>query len=235
MLGAYRFFLALMVVAQHSGGAWGVGAGGFAVFAFFVLSGYLMTHIMHGTYGYTAGGFAKYSVNRLLRIYPLYWLACVIAFVILFSVDDATIARIAGGMGIPNSPKNLLSNIFIVVSSRTWPLLIPPAWTLAVELIFYLLIGLGVSKTAIATAIWFGISVIYALTANVMNLGGDFTYFSPLSASLPFSVGALVFHFRGGAEKTAECAAKPLCVPATGRVAAAVVVDEPGGWRGCAV
>jgi peptidoglycan/LPS O-acetylase OafA/YrhL len=201
MLGAYRFFLALMVVAQHSGGAWGVGAGGFAVFAFFVLSGYLMTHVMHGTYGYTAGGFAKYAVNRLLRIYPLYWLACVLAFAILFFLCDTTIARIAGGMGAPNSPENLLSNILIVVSQKTWPLLIPPAWTLAVELMFYLLIGLGISKTTTATVIWFGFGVIYALTVNVMNMGGDFTYFSPLSASLPFSVGALIFHFRGRAEK----------------------------------
>lgn len=199
MLGAYRFFLAWMVVAQHSGGA--QGAGGFAVFAFFVLSGYLMTHIMHGTYGYTAGGLAKFSANRLLRIYPLYWLASALAFVVALASSAETMARIGGGMGIPTSAEHLLANALILVSQETCPLLIPPAWTLAVELLFYLLIGLGISRTATGTVLWFGLGVVYAAAAHVMKLGGDFTYFSPLAASLPFSVGALVFHFQGGFDK----------------------------------
>lgn len=199
MLGAYRFFLALMVVAQHAGGA--RGAGGFAVFAFFVLSGYLMTHVMHGTYGYTLGGFANFAVNRFLRIYPLYWLACLLAVAILFTANNETVARVAGGMGIPNSPENLLANLSLVLSNKTYPLLITPAWTLAVEVLFYLLIGLGISKTRTGTVVWLGVGAIYALLANLMNLGGDFTYFSPFSASLPFAVGALVFHCRGWAAK----------------------------------
>ncbi len=199
MLGAYRFFLALMVVAQHAGGA--RGAGGFAVFAFFVLSGYLMTHVMHGTYGYTPAGFVNYALNRFLRIYPLYWLACLLAGGILFTSRGETIAGVAGGMGIPNSPENLLANLSLVLSNRTYPLLITPAWTLAVELLFYLLIGLGISKTKTSTGLWFGFGVTYSLLANLMNLGGDFTYFSPFSASLPFAVGALVFHCREWAEK----------------------------------
>ena len=66
MFGVYRAFLALMVVALHLGGLPVVGA--YAVFGFYVLSGYLMTLIMQDRYGYTASGRSAYAVNRFLLV-----------------------------------------------------------------------------------------------------------------------------------------------------------------------
>jgi peptidoglycan/LPS O-acetylase OafA/YrhL len=53
MFGFFRTLLALAVVVEHLGPAHYVGP--YAVFGFYVLSGYLMTLIMHETYGHTAG------------------------------------------------------------------------------------------------------------------------------------------------------------------------------------
>ena len=51
MFGTYRTLLALMIVALHLGGVPVIG--GYAVFGFYILSGYLMTLIMQTSYGYS--------------------------------------------------------------------------------------------------------------------------------------------------------------------------------------
>jgi peptidoglycan/LPS O-acetylase OafA/YrhL len=59
-----------MVIFLHPGGILAIG--GYAVFGFYILSGYLMTLIMQKNYGYSRGGVARYAVNRFLRIYLLF-------------------------------------------------------------------------------------------------------------------------------------------------------------------
>lgn len=73
MFGTYRTLLAVMVIFLHLGGMPVIG--GYAVFGFYILSGYLMTLIMHKNYGYTRDGVARYAINRFLRIYPIYWVS----------------------------------------------------------------------------------------------------------------------------------------------------------------
>jgi len=55
MLGLLRTTLAIMVMSYHLF----VGIlplGTYAVFGFYVISGYLMTLVMHESYGYSGGG-----------------------------------------------------------------------------------------------------------------------------------------------------------------------------------
>lgn len=207
MLGAYRFYLAMLVVAQHAGGAWGIG--GFAVFGFFALSGYLMTYVMHKTYGFSARGIGMYLTNRFLRIYPLYWLCCIFSVLVILVVSDTIFEKLAGGMGIPRSYDVLLANLAITISPSTRPVMITPAWTLSVELFFYLMIGLSISRSFLATTIWLICSIAYTAAVNVMQLGGDFTYYAFAAASLPFSIGAMIFHLRGAIEKLPISLASP--------------------------
>jgi len=77
MFGVYRTVLALAVAAAHLGGL-PTGAH-YAVFGFFILSGYLMTLVLHQTYGYSKAGFLKYALNRALRIFPPYWAALILS------------------------------------------------------------------------------------------------------------------------------------------------------------
>ena len=87
MFGTFRAILALMVVALHLGGI--PALGNYAVFAFYCLSGYLMTLILQRNYGYTLAGFSKYIFNRFLKIYPVYWVSILftLALVVMTTYD----------------------------------------------------------------------------------------------------------------------------------------------------
>ena len=73
MFGIWRTLLAIEVVAYHILPLPLIGR--YAVFSFFVLSGFLMTEIMQRAYGYTPGGSVRYLANRALRLLPSYWFA----------------------------------------------------------------------------------------------------------------------------------------------------------------
>ena len=74
MFGCFRYLLALLAVVGHvqHAHAW---AAHDAVFGFYTLSGFLMSRILHETYGLHSRGIARYFVNRALRLYPAYWCA----------------------------------------------------------------------------------------------------------------------------------------------------------------
>lgn len=191
MFGTYRTALALMVVAGHLGGVAGIG--GYAVFGFYCLSGYLMTLIMQTSYGYSNGGIRKYALNRFLRIYPIYWVSIVFsALLILYLGNDYT-TRYHPSIYFPNDVASVAKNILLFFPHGESPRLTPPAWALTVEIFFYIVIGLGASKTKRLTWTWFAISAMYHVIAILFGLD---TYASIWAASLPFSAGALVFHYK---------------------------------------
>lgn len=186
MLGIYRTTLALCVVISHFGG---IRVGGLAVAAFFCLSGFLMTLLMQETYRDRIGAFA---LNRFLRLFPTYW-----AMMLL------TLALILWGLtpsrrwvGIPEAETLLLDFLYIV-----WPLgkvhLVPSAWAVTIELLFYALIALGISSTKTWALAWLGFSVAAMAAINHLHSADSYlTYFSPFAGSVPFALGATLYHFR---------------------------------------
>ncbi len=193
MFGTFRTVLALMVVATHLGH---IPGGGFAVFGFYILSGYLMTLIMQRNYGYTVSGVSKYAVNRFLRIYPIYWLSIVFSAVLVWHLGREFISDYHRSIYFPEDLYELAKNLLIFFPFREPPRLTPPAWALTVELFFYVLIGLGVSRNKRTTLIWFVVSVIYHLAAIIFQLGFTHRYFTIFAASLPFATGAMIFHYK---------------------------------------
>ena len=195
MFGTYRLILAFMVVFLHLGG-WPA-FGEYAVFTFFCLSGYLMTFIMQENYGYNSDGRKKYFFNRLLRIYPLYLTACLFSLIVIFWLGESYTSQLIFNLKYPDSITGILSNLFLFITDHKNIALVPPAWALTVEILYYLLIGLGISKTKTTTWLWFGFGAIYTLVINIINVEWwDWGYFNPIAASLPFSVGALLYHYR---------------------------------------
>lgn len=193
LFGTYRTLLALAVILHHLGGFWELGR--YAVFGFFILSGFLMNYILHESYGYTVDGLRKYALNRFLRIFPTYWFFALISLIltILFTTQYTNFHPLHG---IPGNVSNVFSNLFLIVFRDTTPRLIPQSWALTVELIWYALIGLGISKTKKLTLLWFSLSLLYTAIVNALRLDWDWKYFHFLSASLPFSTGAMIFHYR---------------------------------------
>lgn len=194
MLGAYRTFLALMVVVQHLAGAHVLGA--YAVFGFYCISGYLMTTVINESYGHSIKGVGRYFLNRFLRIFPLYWLSAFLSIVLVLMFGASETRAFHPDIYLPQNALDALRNLFIFFPQLESPRLTPPAWALTVELFFYLLIGLGISKSKTITVIWFLLSVCYHLFAALNNYGWNDIYFTVWAASLPFSTGAMIYHFR---------------------------------------
>jgi peptidoglycan/LPS O-acetylase OafA/YrhL len=194
MFGTYRTLLALMVVALHLGGIPNIGA--YAVFGFYCLSGYLMTLIMQTVYGYGAGGITRYALNRFLRIYPMYWLSILFSAALIRGLGKEFTASYFHTIYPPTDFSGLARNLMIFFPLRESPCLTPPAWALTVELFFYLLIGLGLSKNRRITLTWFALGALYHAGAVMLHLGWEHRYFTVFAASLPFSTGALIYHYR---------------------------------------
>jgi peptidoglycan/LPS O-acetylase OafA/YrhL len=75
-MGIIRCLLALSVLIAHSGSIFGFKLVGsqVAVQSFFIISGFYMSLILHEKYTGANGSYRLFITNRLLRIFPLYWL-----------------------------------------------------------------------------------------------------------------------------------------------------------------
>ena len=199
MFGTYRFILANFVVFGHLGGVFAIGS--YAVFSFYTLSGYLMTLIMHSSYGYTGSGVFRYAVNRILRIYPPYWFACALSIMLIHLMGDDVVKGYHQAIFLPENAKQLLSNILLLFQADSVPRLAPPAWALSVELFYYICIGAGFSRTKFTTVVWLILSIFYTISINVYEMGWYYVYSFIAPASLPFSTGAFIYHFKTDIKK----------------------------------
>ena len=213
MFGTYRTLLALVVVYVHFVDSTAL-PGHYAVFGFFTLSGYLMTLIMNRNYGYGVKGIALYGVNRALRIYPMYWLTCVIAVAILMLIGS-DFSGPYSEFSMPQTWRQWLTNILLYVKITTRPTLVQPAWTLTVELFYYLCIGLGLSRNRRITAVWLILAVLY--TGYMVAVGASFThrFFSIGAAALPFALGASLYHWRDELSRWLAFFSSHVAAPAT--------------------
>ena len=196
MFGLYRTLLALLVVGHHLTGSTLPG-GQYAVHGFFILSGYLMTLIMHESYGYTASGRLAFAGNRALRLYPS-WFVVVLLAALILSLFAGPPFR--ASMDIPQSLSGWVQNLTLVFAdpmpNQVRPRLSPATWALTIELFYYALICFGISRSRLSTWIWFALGAAYHLAIAILGARHGYAYFHILSGSLPFSIGALMFHYR---------------------------------------
>ncbi|MBI5504733.1 MAG: acyltransferase [Deltaproteobacteria bacterium] len=201
MFGTYRYVLALMVACGHiqfqlfGRPNW---LGLYAVFGFYTLSGYLMTRVLHETYGYTAHGFLHYITNRALRILPPYWLALLWTIALLMILPDAA-GQAAWLVHLPTTVIGYARNFALVGMHMDFhPALVPTAWSLHVEVIFYLMMGIGLSASSRRAAVWLGASAAWTVWAVASGIPFGDRYSNVLGASLPFSTGAVLYFLRNG-------------------------------------
>ena len=198
MFGIWRTLLAIEVVAYHILPLPLIGR--YAVFSFFVLSGFLMTEIMQRAYGYTPGGSVRYLANRALRLLPSYWFAAAVTLVLIAGYGARDVVNYHSAMTVPQSALQWAENatmVFPDLFPRTIePRLVPPTWALTVEICFYILIGIGASRTKVTTWVWLICSCAYVLVTRLLYPGGGYLFDAIPAGSLPFSVGALAWHYR---------------------------------------
>ena len=116
------------------------------VIYFFILSGFLITHI-HGKDADRPGRFLSYATKRMIRIYPVYWVVFGLAFVGLkLTADNPDL--------IPTG-STLLASLALfpmdesLVGGTGAPVILV-AWTLQFEMYFYLLFGIAILSRKLA-------------------------------------------------------------------------------------
>jgi len=165
-MGVLRLLLALVVVIAHCGAIHGFAPlnGFVAVQTFFMISGFYMAMILTEKYQGT-GSYRLFLSNRFLRIYPTYWLVMLFSLgvsaltffkmgvgplavlretgfrgALLLTISNLTIFGQDLVMFVGSQPRGHLffTPNFHSTSPQLWSyLLIPPGWSLSLELAFY--------------------------------------------------------------------------------------------------
>lgn len=153
-VGFYRFILAIGVVDFHVGdGNWVVGR--VAVYCFYFVSGFLICRVLDTSYRGGADRLAAFYCNRVLRLLPLYLVLAALTIVV-FSLRGSTSFVRGDGKTITLLPERLLGDLFpslqnllplphmnasapIPMLTGGGPDVIPQAWSIGVEILFYLI------------------------------------------------------------------------------------------------
>ena len=178
-MGAIRLFLSYAVVLEHFNQQvlasyhidfnplWSASInGGRAVLLFYVVSGFLISYVLHEKYGTDRAGTLAFYRSRFLQIYPLWW--AVLAFAVLFDLWRHS------SDPLPSNPLPAIALYSLDWIIPLWkfpafdwsvvPYRVAIGWTLGAEVTFYLMapfvlrsnrlaIGLLLSSAAIRTII----------------------------------------------------------------------------------
>ena len=174
-LGVFRFLLASLVMVQHAGVLLPRGIsdrlaplelGGMAVFAFFIVSGFVIAEAAAAFYASRPGAFLA---NRLLRLVPTYLLALFVSALILKAAfptfvpapNEAPITpeRFAVATVLANSLA-LFPFWRAVQTHAGVPEILEQGWALRVELLFYFAMAISIGLSVLAR-----ISLVQVLTA----------------------------------------------------------------------
>lgn len=192
---ALRGLAALMVLAAHvkeaEGDYGGAGTllphflymGVTGVDLFFLISGFVMTHVaLEGSRGSAAG--KRFLYNRAARIYPVYWAATLILMVLY----AGKLAFFGEETPFPNPVAT-----FLLTPSDFYPL-VPVGWTLVHEMYFYVVFALFVFWSGARLPIFLGVWAAAIMLALGLGLYGANAWtriiFNPLT--FEFMLGAFI-------------------------------------------
>ena len=155
-----------MVVLSHLAGSdYLLHFGFYAVCGFFVVSGYLMTVGLHEVYGFDT---KRFWVNRLLRLLPPYYLVCLLTLLVVIQVPAEAGAYLSSWtLDQPRVDAVLNLLVLPLQYPETQFRLVPPYWSVAVELQMYALLFIVAARNeswAIAT-LWIVSTTSSASTA----------------------------------------------------------------------
>lgn len=207
MFGAYRFVLALTVALVHlricpwPWMAW------YSVFAFYVLSGFLMTLVLNESYDFSRAGLKRFAWNRFLRIYPAYY--TVILLAVVWIIADGDLTPLHRSLQWPQSAGSWLVTLTLIgqagfSEAHIFPTrLIPNAWSLAVELACYLILALWAARSA--KRMWALFTLGAASAFGVCAAAQDMTagnyhfmdrYVVIQAGFIPYALGGLAYFHR---------------------------------------
>jgi len=182
--------------------------GWFGVDIFFLISGYgLAAKLVHDQ-GLSGGaGVLAFARNRFWRIFPVYWACCLLAVGLALATTRFTHADWRAVF--PDTTRDVLASLLLVEPfTGTIPLLPYVTWTLTCELVFYLVIMIGIIfRRPLNNPLLLGAAVALAL----LGMAGPLPVLGlVMSFWAQFACGLLVFcvvHSRAGQGPPARWAA----------------------------
>ncbi|MCU1752110.1 acyltransferase family protein [Pseudomonas sp. 6D_7.1_Bac1] len=169
-MGSYRLLLAILVAISHMGiTVVGLNVGVIAVISFLIISGFVMTSLIERNYR-TPESIHRFYVDRVLRLYPqflLYLIAsCAVIYFLLPGTPQATELTL----------KNIVANLSIIplgfyMFEAVGTGILPPAWSLGLEMCFYLVIPFLIIYKARGPA--FALSTVVFLIACLGLINTD--------------------------------------------------------------
>jgi peptidoglycan/LPS O-acetylase OafA/YrhL len=195
MFGTLRFLLAYLVIVSHLVGTEYVAHLGFyAVRGFFVISGLMMTAALSEVYRFDG---VRFWTNRALRLLPPYYLVCVLTLIAIALAPGHAAQYLKFWHGLPGAG-DLLINLAVLPLQLPYGSirLVPPFWSVAIEVDMYLLLFLAVSRHMSWAVIALAAGLSFQLACVYDGMNWPVTYFTAPSAVFPFAVGATLYFLR---------------------------------------
>jgi len=201
MLGTLRLVLALVVVLFHAGipDPWpqtGVGA----VAVFYIVSGFAMTGLLDRHFADGNGSVAGFYRDRLLRILPQYYVH--LAFYTAVIVTLGPVSYFQYGAVDATVVVGYLTVVplcfFLYSASLSTYMIIPQAWSLGTELLFYAIFPWLLRGRN--REVWWTVACLTAFVAATQGVldRDSFTYRIPPGPMLFFMIGHFLQRRRGG-------------------------------------
>jgi peptidoglycan/LPS O-acetylase OafA/YrhL len=195
MFGTLRFLLAYLVILSHLVGSdYVVHFGFYAVRGFFVISGLMMTAALNEAYGFDG---LRFWINRALRLLPPYYLVCALTLIAIAIAPGEAAEYLKFWHDLPDAG-DLLINLAVLPLQLPYGSirLVPPFWSVAIEIDMYLLLYLVVSRRMSWSLITLVAGLSFQLVCVYDAMNWPLTYFTAPSAVFPFAVGALLYFLR---------------------------------------
>jgi len=129
--GALRFFLAFVVVIHHS---FPLRMGAWAVYAFFILSGYWIARMWDEKYSKARQAPLTFLCSRWCRLAPVFFVSLALALI--------SSSFVAGAPPVPQQFAEWLMRQLPIIGSKSAGSVLPPTWSLDVEMQFYVAFAL---------------------------------------------------------------------------------------------
>lgn len=188
--GLVRLILATLVVLFHITKF--IFIGELAVFCFFILSGYWVTLMYENKYSHIKNPICTFYISRLCRLLPVFYLITFLTFglITVFKPYELNRMPIFGFESI----RFWLANIFLVGYNQISFKPLVPAWSLDIEMQFYLILPILIPLMKPKTSRYLFIVVTFLVSLILMLFwSGTFVGNTILKYLVYFLIGMTIF------------------------------------------
>jgi peptidoglycan/LPS O-acetylase OafA/YrhL len=201
VLGSFRLLLAMLVLVSHTSSYLHpvlppLELGNIGVFLFFIVSGFVISEACDVFY---RGRIANFLLNRALKIYPAYWAAIIIAYVVLLSVDPAKLDPKMPHVTLAPWPLLVNATLLLaylkqgnnlVIITTTWAVIVEFQFYFAAAFLFFIAPRFRNPGIVLVSAA----VVALALYVFVWDTGGQLRFYGGLIHAPYFVLGS-AFYF----------------------------------------